>query len=94
MKYIKKPIPVEAVQLTRKFFDLALDLVPKEFIVTSNSGEFAEDACYIEIKTAIGVMEATENYWIIRGDDGKGGFHVWPVSPEYFEHNYEKCNNI
>lgn len=82
-KYRKKPIIVEAVQVNRKFFENAL-----EFIGTNvgeyNTGEFAEDGCYIEIPTLEGIMTADEGDWIIKGVKGE----FYPCKDEIFQKTY------
>jgi len=90
MKYRKKPVTVEAIQLTRMFFSVAFDMIGKNNIEDYNTGEFKEDGCFISIKTLSGIMHAEENDWIIKGSDAKGGFQCWSVTPEYFAANYEE----
>lgn len=85
-KYRKKPVVIEAIQLTRKYFDLAFEFIPHEIINDYGSGEFAEDACYIEIKTLEGIMEASEEDYIIKGIKGE----FYPCKPDIFEATYEK----
>ena len=85
MKYRKKPIVVEAMQLTRKFFSVVRDWMPDEDVLEYNTGEFPEDACYIEINTREGVMVASEEDWIIKGI--KGEFYA--CKPDIFALSYE-----
>jgi len=85
-KYRKKPVVIEAVQLTRRNFDLVVENLGTATIGESNSGEFAEDSCYIEIVTLEGTMTAEENDWIIRGIKGE----FYPCKPDIFEKTYEK----
>ena len=90
MKYRKKTkkrtVVIEAVQLTRRHPEEAKKFVPMDVIGEYNSGEFAEDACYLEIKTLEGVMTANENDFIIKGVKGE----FYPCKPDIFETTYEK----
>jgi len=85
MKYRKKPVVIEAMKLTRKCSDVAIDFIGKENIASFNLGEFIEDACYIEIKTLEGTMRASEGDWIIKGIKGE----FYPCKPDIFEATYE-----
>lgn len=84
-KFRKKPVVIEAVQLNRKFFEAALDFIPKESVGKYNSGEFVEDYCYIELGTLEGKMTALEGDWIIKGVKGE----YYPCKPDIFEATYE-----
>lgn len=86
MKYKKKPVVIEAVQLTRKYFDEALEFIPPEIIEDYVSGEFKEDACEIEIKTLEGIMTVSEGDYIIKGVKGE----FYPCKPDVFEMTYEE----
>lgn len=86
MKYRKKPIVIEAHQLTRMMSDWIVDWIGDENIADYNLGEFAEDQCFIEIKTLEGVMTAREDDYIIKGIKGE----FYPCKPDIFEATYEK----
>lgn len=86
MKYRKKQIVIEAVQLSRRLPEAVLNFVGKENLADYNLGEFAEDTCYFEIKTLEGVMLANEGDWIIKGIKGE----FYPCKPDIFEATYEK----
>ncbi len=85
MKFRKKPVVIEAVHLTRNFFDNALSFVKKDILGNYCSGEFPEDDCYLEIKTLEGTMTASEGDWIIKGVYGE----FYPCKPDIFEATYE-----
>ena len=85
-KYRKKPLIIEAIQLTRNFFEQALEFVPEKNRCNWGSGEFAEDACYIEIVTLEGTMEAHEGDYIIKGIKGE----FYPCQEDIFNLTYEK----
>jgi hypothetical protein len=85
-QYRKKPVVIEAQQLTRRFADVAVEFVPKEIRGDFNLGEFHEDSCYLEIKTLEGTMTANEGDYIIKGIKGE----FYPCKPDIFEATYEK----
>ncbi len=88
MKYVKNPIPVEAIQVKQgyKNSDEIIAFIGKE-----NLCPIERRMDYVwHIKTSKGDMPIKCCDWILKGEDGKGGFHFWPVSDEYFKHNYEK----
>lgn len=85
MKFRKKPVVIEAFQLTRRWADEVVDWIGKENISEFNLGEFAEDACYIQIRTLEGIMEAREGDWIIKGIKGE----LYPCKPDIFDATYE-----
>ena len=89
-KYRKKPVVIDAIQLTRNFAELAIDFVGRDNIRNYGLGEFAEDACYIEIKTLEGVMEAQEGDYIIKGIKGE----FYPCKPDIFAATYEPVESV
>ena len=86
-KYRKKPVVIEAWQLSRRYFDVAFDFIGGKGNVRDYcSGEFLEDGCFIEILTLEGTMTANEGDWIIKGVKGE----FYPCKPDIFEATYEK----
>lgn len=83
-KYRKKPVVVEAVQLTP-------DMVPPDWLVTAQqAGVFcqrrdADGDTYWFIKTLEGEMKISPNDWIIKGIRGE----LYPCKPDVFERTYE-----
>lgn len=83
-KYRKKPVVVEAVQLTP-------DMVPPDWLVTAQqAGVFcqrrdADGDTYWCIKTLEGEMKISPNDWIIKGIRGE----LYPCKPDVFERTYE-----
>lgn len=77
MKYRKKPVVVDAMQLREdtKFTDIA-KFVGKDIRVDINR---------IYIDTLEGVMTASIGDWIIRGVKGE----VYPCKPDIFAQTYE-----
>ena len=78
MRYMKKPISVEAIQWTGHNFDEIHDFVTNRPIVITGSNE-------IIISTLEGDMRAPEGSWIIRGPMGE----FYPCRREVFEETYE-----
>lgn len=88
MKYRKKPIVIESMQLKRKVFDVIEKWINENngIIHARNNGEFPEDSCYIEIDTLEGRIMANEFDYIIKGIKGE----FYPCKPDIFEASYEK----
>lgn len=86
-KYRKKPVVIEAMELTRRFSDVVIDWITSNGgeIAEFNLGEFTEDACYIDIKTLEGTMTADEGDFIIRGIKGE----FYPCKPDIFAATYD-----
>lgn len=89
-KYRKKPVVIEAVQIT---LDLAvkclIDREPGPFGL-SVSGDFHPSRrkvyrAWVSINTLEGVMRADLYDWIIRGVNGE----LYPCKPDIFEATYE-----
>jgi hypothetical protein len=86
MKYYrKKPVVIEAMQLSRNFADVIAKWIGRENINSMGPGEFAEDSCYIDIKTFVGSMLANEGDYIIKGVNGE----FYPCKPDIFAKTYE-----
>jgi hypothetical protein len=88
MKYKKKPVVIEAVQLTQyslpelyRFLDIEGrgDFAQAGHGIDSATGEF-------KITTLEGVMKAEINDFIIKGMKGE----FYPCKPDIFEMTYEK----
>jgi len=81
MKYRKKPIVIEAKQLTKEsFFDIL------EWVGKDNYSFWTTNApSYISINTLEGVMRASLNDFIIKGVQGE----FYPCKPDIFEQTYE-----
>ena len=83
-KYRKKPVVVEAMQLTP-------DMIPPGWLVTAQqAGIFcqrrdADGDTYWCIKTLEGEMKISPNDWIIKGIRGE----LYPCKPDVFERTYE-----
>lgn len=84
-KYRKKPVVIEAMELTRRYADVIIGWIGSANIGEYNQGEFAEDTCFIEIKTLEGTMTANEGDFIIKGIRGE----FYPCKPYIFAATYE-----
>lgn len=85
MRIRNKVTEKEAMRLTRSTSDVVVSWIGKENLGDFNLGEFAEDACYLEIKTLEGVMTANERDYVIKGLNGE----FYPCKPDIFEKSYE-----
>jgi len=95
MKFRKKPIVIEAVQLSWRTWnevcDFLGDIVSQENPArtsaefSDNCGEFVPDYIEISIPTLEGFMLARHGDWIIKGVNGE----FYPCKPDIFEKTYE-----
>lgn len=84
MKYIKKPIPIEAIQWTGDNVKEILDFMSSNCPIFSSNGE-------ITINTLEGKMNAPLGSYIIKGVDGE----FYPCRKEIFETSYAKvCEHL
>ncbi len=99
-KYRKKPIVIEAVQLTRKSLGKICEFVEKEAFgrsvwVSKATMEYSDnrkdgyDRIGIIIKTLEGDHLAVEGDYIIKGVNGE----FYPCKPDIFEKTYEKMED-
>ena len=86
MKYRKKPVVIEAMELKRGYAEMVVAFIGEENIGEFNLGEFAEDSCYIEIKTLEGTIKASEGDYVIKGIKGE----YYPIKNDIFLETYEK----
>ncbi len=89
-KYRKKPIVIEAEQLTeKKALELFADETKSIFGLRPSGSYHLKDKevhdAYIWIDTLEGKMEAKLNDWIIKGVKGE----LYPCKPDIFEATYE-----
>lgn len=89
MKYIKKPVIVEAFQLNERGLvgeDWFWDAVSRNDIITHDFGKWSHHGpAWCEIKTLEGVMVAKTGDYIIRGVKGE----IYPCKADIFEETYE-----
>ena len=89
-KFRKKPVVVEAIQLTEELaLSYLCDRVPGPFGLHV-SGSFNPkrrevNHARVSIKTLEGTMNADLNDWIIKGVKGE----LYPCKPDIFEATYE-----
>ncbi len=83
MKYRKKPVVIEAVQITNDTFDK--EHPNPEHIIGVIYDPIKRCA---EIKTLEGIMIANLGDWIITGVQGEH----YPCKPDIFEQTYEKVD--
>lgn len=83
MKFRKKPVVIEAIQLTSENFWEVYRWIDTD----GSAGEWCrdDDECYITIKTLEGKIKAQENDWIIKGVSGE----FYPCKPDIFQLTYD-----
>lgn len=81
-KYRKKPVVIEAIQLTDHNINEVVD-----FIGLSNIETVLGTS--VGIRTLEGVMRADRNDYIIKGIQGE----VYPCKPDIFEQTYERVED-
>ena len=101
MKFRKKPVVIEAVQLTWSNWNDVCELALTSLRGDGLKGlsvaevntqypeiETKEGSIYAEIPTLEGSHLAQENDWIIQGVNGE----IYPCKPDIFEKTYEAVN--
>ena len=87
-KYIKKPIPIEAVQ-----FQLLIQPCEPEQCFLDFKIQKDDKGYFLTIPTPEGNHRADVGDWIAKGYSSKQGYHYWPIKPDYFEENYSKFSS-
>lgn len=82
-RYRKKPVEIEAVQLTYDTLNEAANFVASDQF--AGGGADSERGVYVDIRTLEGVMRASEGDWIIKGVKGE----FYPCKPDIFAATYE-----
>lgn len=89
MKYRKKPVVIEAVQLTWSNWQEMCEFADVGRLAEGKPEGFNPGGDHnvigLKIPTLEGVMEAVENDWIIRGVKGE----LYPCKPDIFQMTYE-----
>nr|DAG59494.1 MAG TPA: PGDYG protein [Caudoviricetes sp.] len=92
MKYVKKPVVIEAFQLDDNGFNIEYwfwDAARKNDIVIHGLSErFYCSPIWCEIKTPEGTMRANTGDYIIKGVKGE----IYPCKADIFEETYEAVN--
>jgi len=90
MKYVKKPIPVEAIQIPalgesfpESFLDWLKTHDPSHKVMLTAA--YSDGEMTYEIQTLEGVMEASTGDYLIKGGDGE----FWFNKKAIFEERYE-----
>ena len=87
--YVKKPIPVEAVQWdgtnTKELFELSRDI---RFIYHENENKEVDTECYVQ--TLEGNLYAKVGDYIIKGVRGE----VYPCACDIFEETYDEVIQV
>lgn len=84
-KYRKKPVVIDAWQLTKENIEAGIpDWIDLDTVHIFNGG-----VLFAEIVTLEGVMQASEGDYIIKGVQGE----FYPCKPDIFEQTYEVAKN-
>ncbi|WP_457641447.1 hypothetical protein [Persephonella sp.] len=85
-KYIKRPVPIEAVLLTEDTFDFILNWLKKEGIGCSYSdtGEIFIHAPFQYLKAEVG------KHYITKGVLDIDGLAIFPIEKGIFERTYKE----
>jgi len=86
-QYRKKPVVINAIQLTEENFKGYLDIALTDSQISDVGMD--EVGFYVLISTLEGDMKARLNDWIIRGVNNE----LYPCKPDIFEKTYEIVNN-
>lgn len=91
MKYRKKPVEIEAYQLTKERFNYLVDAefphdIPKWFQDSFDKKWYVKDIDFIYIITLEGEHKASIDDWIVKGIKGE----LYPLKPNIFDLIYEK----
>lgn len=86
MKFKKKPIVIEAIQLKWENWNEICEFVSEDYFGGGFNPNKDIDVVGLKIKTLEGTMEAVENDWIIKGINGE----FYPCKPDIFEKTYEE----
>jgi hypothetical protein len=93
MLYRKKPVVIEAFQLTEEFIGNELNW-PQWLINAKQDGRvtiLGDDKVHaLAISTLEGVMQADRNDFIIRGVRGE----LYPCKPDIFEDTYVRVDSL
>lgn len=89
MKFRKKPVVIEAVQIDKRMDITApawwADAIQSNTVILHGMGKFTRDEPWVEISTLEGVMRGNRGDWIISGVNGE----LYPCKPDIFEMTYE-----
>jgi hypothetical protein len=87
MKFKKKPVVIEAVQLRWDTWPEMCDFANVGYLIDGNPEGIMllDNKCGLQIPTLEGLMTASENDWIIKGVKGE----LYPCKPDIFEMTYE-----
>lgn len=93
MQFRKRPVVIEAVQLTWDQWNEMCDLIGH--LLDMEGGAFAyldpedPDLMRLDIHTLEGVMTAQHGDWIIKGIQGE----FYPCKPDIFDATYERVED-
>lgn len=90
LKYVKKPIPVEAIQITEEFGIHSVyyweDFLPDWYIDAVKAGKVSISNSGFGVHTLEGTMLAPFNSYLVRGVDGE----LYPCREDIFKKSYDE----
>ena len=84
-KYRKKPVVIDAWQLTKENIEAGIP----DWIDTDQVSIFGEASAFVEIHTLEGTLHASYGDYIIKGVQGE----LYPCKPDIFEQTYEEVED-
>ena len=89
-KYVKKPVVIDAIQITRENIDDVIDFVSsKDSVIVPSFVDFEKTTPIYFIHTLEGVMRACVGDWIIKGIKGE----FYPCKPDIFNATYKPIDD-
>lgn len=89
MKFRKRPVVIEAVQISKRMDVTAPDwwaqAIRNNSVILHGMGKFTRDQPWVEVYTPEGVMRGNDGDWIIRGVAGE----LYPCKRHIFSDTYE-----
>lgn len=89
MKYVKRPVVIEAVRIEKRMNILGpswlTEAIQSNTVVLHGIGKFSEGLPWVEISTLEGIMRGNDGDWIICGVNGE----LYPCKPDIFDKTYE-----
>ena len=84
-RYVKKPIPVKAVQMSPKTY---YDMIywPDWLLRATEEQKMSLEGEYWEISTLEGVLKVSKNDWIIQGVEGE----IYSCKDSVFQKSYDE----
>jgi hypothetical protein len=90
MKYRKKPVVIDAIQLTPQTIQQVREFITTEFTEAFTLDDFGKTVPIINIRTLEGWIQASNGDYIIKGVAGE----FYPCKPAIFDATYELVETV